>query len=93
MHLPKGRCGMLHTRSNTHCGWSERPRLHCHDRRLYGLLSSASDADTGAADTGAAEMTTLRIGKLIYCSTKIRHDLAIFDEPARHLAWRFWWSY
>ena len=45
------------------------------------------------ASTGAAEMTTLRIGKLIYCSTKIRHDLAIFDEPARHLAWRFWWSY
>ena len=45
------------------------------------------------ASTGAAEMTTLRIGKLIYCSTKIRHDLVIFDEPARHLAWRFWWSY
>ena len=38
-------------------------------------------------------MTTLRIGKLIYCSTKIRHDLVIYDEPARHIVWRFWWSY
>ena len=37
-------------------------------------------------------MHTLKLGKLIYCSTKIRHDLAIFDEPARHICWRFWWS-
>ena len=42
---------------------------------------------------GARKMTTYRIGKLIYCSTKIRHDLVIYDEPARHIVWRFWWSY
>lgn len=37
-------------------------------------------------------MKTYRIGKLIYCNTRIRHDLAIFDDPARHIVWRFWWS-
>lgn len=44
-------------------------------------------------ETGAAEVKIQRIGKLIYCNTRIRHDLAIFDEPARHICWRFWWSY
>ena len=54
--------------------------------------TNALDADTGAADTGAAEMTTLRIGKLIYCDTNIRHDLVCYDKPAQHFVWRFWWS-
>ena len=38
-------------------------------------------------------MTMLRIGKLVYCNTRVRHDLVIYDEPARHIVWRFWWSY
>jgi hypothetical protein len=37
-------------------------------------------------------MKTFKLGKLIYCNTRVRHDLAIFDEPARHIVWRFWWS-
>ena len=38
------------------------------------------------ADTGAAEMTTLRIGKLIYCNTKIRHDMAICAKEKRAMS-------
>ena len=38
-------------------------------------------------------MHTLKLGKLIYCDTKVRHDLVCYDKPARHIVWRFWWSY
>ena len=39
-----------------------------------------------------ATVTTLKLGKLIYCDTKVRSDLACYGKPARHIVWRFWWS-